>query len=154
MGTPDYVLHRDRRSFRSLVWSEVDHDAGLAWAQGRISDGQLITTDRRQSAVFIVHLEGPQGWRLLAADQWLWQNHSVAFLRTDCPGLRRLLAEVGAEVGSTEPSGQDRWHVPAGAFHAVHGRLLRLYGPERRRFRLRRQSPVVREQHRLAVAGL
>jgi hypothetical protein len=136
------------------LWLPVDLDAGLRWCWGELTDGQLILAEVRRPAVFVQGMTGRASWRSLAAADSLWRDHAVAFLRTDCPGLRRLLAEAESEIGSTEPSGQDRWHVPPWAFHAIDERLARTYSPERRRFLRRRQRPVVREEHGLAVASL
>lgn len=136
------------------LWLPVDLHAGLAWASGELSDGQLILTEVRRPAVFLQTMTGRASWRSLAAAADLWRNHAVAFVRTDCPGLRRLLAEAEAEIAHTEPSGQDRWHIPPWSFEWIENRLRRTYGPKRRRRLRRDQGPVVREEHRLAVASL
>lgn len=135
------------------LWLPVDLHAGLAWASGEISDGQLILAEVRRPAVFLQQMTGRISWRSLLQDARLWR-HTAAVCRTDQPGLIRLLEDLGAERGFVEDSGQVRYAIGPRAFVAIESKLRRTYAPEFPSCLRGDQFPVVGKQHGLRMPRL
>ena len=136
-------------------WSVAGTEAGDDWFRGQLSDARLLLAPFGECpGAFVRNMNGRRAWRyLLHSDVWNVPA-KTAYLRTDQPGLIRLLDELGAERGFVEPSGQIRYRVAPAAFVAVESKLRRTYAPEFPSCLRGDQFPVMAEKHGLRVPRL
>ena len=112
----------------SLLACTVDAWAAGTWWNHGFSDADLLCYPRRnQLAGFVYHLEGVDGWRLLAKRQDVW-SCSRLVCRSRVPGVRSALEWAGA----TEQGPDHRWMLHYLSMVRFHGRLLRLFGNDRK----------------------
>lgn len=109
----------------------VDLPAALDWFNHKLSDCELLLASRPGPlAAFVYHLEGLEGWRLLARRQDIW-SCSLLVCRSVVPGVRRALEWAGA----IEQGPDHRFLLEQVAMVSFQGRLVRLLsqGEQRKR---------------------
>jgi hypothetical protein len=107
----------------------VDQEACAAWAQGALTDGQLILQPIRTQAIFVHTIQTWAGWRHLLDDKRVWSSMS-GVCRSSVPGVANALVKAGARKVYNDGVGW-RYFLDSQALKNLEARLFVAFWKDR-----------------------